>query len=85
MKEIADGVRYEFWTFNGTTPGPLIRVRQGDTVEVHLRNDAGSHMTHNIDLHAVMGPGGGAASTVTPPGYESVFAFKALRSGGPIN
>jgi nitrite reductase (NO-forming) len=38
-------------------------------------------MTHNIDLHAVMGPGGGAASTVTPPGYESVFAFKALRSG----
>ena len=81
VKEIADGARYEFWTFNGTTPGPLIRVRQGDTVEIHLRNDAASHMTHNIDLHAVMGPGGGAASTVTPPGHESAFAFKALRSG----
>lgn len=79
--ELADGVRYDFWTFNGSTPGPLIRVREGDTVEVHLRNDPSSHMAHNIDLHAVMGPGGGAASTMTPPGHESVFTFKALRSG----
>ncbi|MDE2156555.1 MAG: nitrite reductase, copper-containing [Xanthomonadaceae bacterium] len=81
VKEMADGVRYTFWTFNGTTPGPLIRVRQGDTVELHLKNDPGSHMAHNIDMHAVMGPGGGAAATVTPPGHESVFTFKALRSG----
>ena len=64
VKEIADGVRYDFWTFNGTVPGPMIRVREGDTVELHLKNDASSHMAHNIDLHAVMGPGGGAASTV---------------------
>jgi nitrite reductase (NO-forming) len=81
VKQMADGVRYTFWTFNGTTPGPLIRVRQGDTVELHLKNDPNSHMAHNIDMHAVMGPGGGAASTVTPPGHESVFTFKALRSG----
>ncbi|HVC16177.1 MAG TPA: multicopper oxidase domain-containing protein, partial [Rhodanobacter sp.] len=81
VKEMADGVRYTFWTFNGTTPGPLIRVREGDTVELHLKNDPSSHMAHNIDLHAVMGPGGGAASTMTPPGHESVFTFKALRSG----
>lgn len=81
VKEIADGVRYDFWTFNGNVPGPLIRVREGDTVELHLRNDPSSHMAHNIDLHAVMGPGGGAAATVTPPGHESVFAFKAMRSG----
>lgn len=81
IKEIADGVRYTFWTFNGSVPGPMIRVRQGDTVELHLRNDPASHMAHNIDLHAVMGPGGGAASTVTPPGHESVFTFKAMRSG----
>ena len=81
VKEIADGVRYDFWTFNGTVPGPMIRVRQGDTVELHFRNDPRSHMSHNIDLHAVMGPGGGAASTVTPPGHESVFTFKAMRSG----
>lgn len=81
IREIADGVRYNFWTFNGSVPGPLIRVRQGDTVELHLRNDPSSHMSHNIDMHAVMGPGGGAASTGTPPGYESVFTFKALRAG----
>ena len=81
VREIADGVRYDFWTFNGSVPGPMIRVRQGDTVELHLRNDPGSHMAHNIDLHAVMGPGGGASSTLTPPGHESVFTFKALRPG----
>ncbi len=81
VKEIADGVRYDFWTFNGSTPGPLIRVREGDTVELHLRNAPDSHMAHNIDLHAVMGPGGGAVSTITPPGHESVFTFKALRAG----
>ncbi|MGA9333782.1 MAG: copper-containing nitrite reductase [Rudaea sp.] len=81
VKEIADGVRYNFWTFNGTVPGPMLRVRQGDTVELHLSNSADSHMAHNIDMHAVMGPGGGAASTETPPGHESVFQFKALRSG----
>ena len=81
VKEIADGVRYNFWTFNGTVPGPMIRVREGDTVELHLRNDPNSHMAHNIDLHAVMGPGGGAAVSVTPPGHESVFDFKAMRAG----
>ena len=81
VEEIADGVRYNFWTFNGHVPGPMIRVRQGDTVELHLKNDASSHMSHNVDLHAVMGPGGGAASTVTPPGHESVFEFKAMRAG----
>ena len=81
VKKIASGLNYDFWTFNGTVPGPLIRVREGDTVELHLSNDPNSHMTHNIDLHAVMGPGGGAAATVTPPGQESVFAFKAMRAG----
>ncbi|MDE2304128.1 MAG: nitrite reductase, copper-containing [Gammaproteobacteria bacterium] len=81
VRQIADGVRYTFWTFNGSVPGPLIRVREGDTVELHLKNDASSRMAHNIDMHAVMGPGGGAAATVTPPGRESVFSFKALRSG----
>ncbi len=79
--EIADGVRYDFWTFNGSIPGPMIRVREGDTVELHLANDPHSRMSHNIDLHAVMGPGGGAAVTVTPPGHESVLRFKAMRSG----
>lgn len=81
VKEIADGVRYNFWTFNGTIPGPMLRVRLGDTVELHLKNSPDSHMSHNIDLHAVMGPGGGAAVSLTPPGHESVFTFNAMREG----
>ncbi len=80
-KEIADGVKYTFWTFGGTVPGSFIRVRQGDTVELHLMNHPSSKMPHNIDLHGVTGPGGGAASTFTAPGHESQFTFKALNQG----
>ena len=58
-----DGVAYDYWTFNGTVPGPMIRVRQGDTVELTLKNAADSGLTHSIDLHAVLGPGGGAKFT----------------------
>jgi len=78
---LADGVEYTFWTFGGRVPGKFIRVRQGDTVEFHLKNAAGNKMPHNIDLHAVTGPGGGAASSFTAPGHESVFTFKALNAG----
>jgi nitrite reductase (NO-forming) len=80
-KPIAEGVLYTFWTFGGTVPGSFIRVRQGDTVEFHLRNHPDSKMPHNIDLHGVTGPGGGAASSFTAPGHESVFTFKALNQG----
>ncbi len=78
---LADGVQYQFWTFNGTVPGPMIRVREGDLIEIHLSNDPSNMMAHNIDLHAVIGPGGGAASSITPPGHTSVFSFKALHPG----
>jgi nitrite reductase (NO-forming) len=80
-KEIAEGVKYTFWTFGGTVPGSFIRVRQGDTVEFHLKNHPGSKMPHNIDLHGVTGPGGGAASSFTAPGHQSQFTFKALNQG----
>ncbi|MBQ4856523.1 nitrite reductase, copper-containing, partial [Rhodanobacter sp. B2A1Ga4] len=62
-------------------PGSFIRVRQGDTVEFHLKNAPDSKMPHNIDLHGVTGPGGGAASSFTAPGHESRFTFKALNQG----
>ena len=78
---IADGVEYTFWTFGGTVPGRFIRVRQGDTVELHLANHPNNKLPHNIDLHAVNGPGGGAASTLTAPGHKSQFTFKALNAG----
>lgn len=80
-KEIAEGVTYTFWTFGGTVPGSFIRVRQGDTVEFHLKNHPSSKMPHNIDLHGVTGPGGGAASSFTAPGHQTQFTFKALNQG----
>lgn len=78
---MADGVEYLFWTFGGTVPGKFIRVREGDLVEFHLLNHPSSKMPHNIDLHAVTGPGGGAASSFTAPGHRSQFSFKALNPG----
>ncbi len=78
---LADGVDYTFWTFGGRVPGKFIRVREGDLVEFHLSNHPSSKMPHNIDLHAVTGPGGGAASSFTAPGHSSTFSFKALNPG----
>jgi nitrite reductase (NO-forming) len=78
---LADGVTYTFWTFGGHVPGKFIRVALGDTVELHLKNHPGNKLPHNIDLHAVTGPGGGAASTFVAPGQESQFTFKALNPG----
>ena len=78
---LADGVQYTFWTYGGTVPGKFIRVREGDTVEFYLANHPDNKVPHNIDLHAVTGPGGGAASTFTAPGHKSRFTFKALNPG----
>jgi len=78
---ISSGVEYTFWTFGGSVPGSFMRVRQGDEVEFHLRNHPDNKMPHNIDLHSVTGPGGGAASSFTAPGHESRFSFKALNQG----
>lgn len=79
--QLADGATMTYFTFNGSVPGPFIRVRVGDTVELHLKNDTGSMFTHSIDLHAVTGPGGGAVFTQTNPGEETMFTFKALNPG----
>ncbi|AOE49255.1 copper-containing nitrite reductase [Kangiella sediminilitoris] len=78
---MADGVEYVYWSFGGTVPGSFIRVKEGDEIEFHLSNHPSSKMPHNIDLHAVTGPGGGAVSSFTAPGHTSTFAFKALNPG----
>jgi nitrite reductase (NO-forming) len=78
---LADGVRYTFWTFGGHVPGKFIRIREGDEVEFHLDNHPDNKNPHNIDLHAVNGPGGGASASLTAPGHSSVFSFKALNPG----
>lgn len=79
--KMADGVDYVFWSFDGTVPGSFIRVKEGDEIEFHLSNHPSSKMPHNIDLHAVTGPGGGATSSFTAPGHTSVFSFKAINPG----
>lgn len=78
---LAEGTTYTYWTFGGKVPGPFIRARVGDTVEIHLKNRPDSRMIHSIDLHAVTGPGGGAAVTQVRPGDEKSFTFKALSPG----
>lgn len=79
--DIADGVRYVFWTFGGTVPGSFIRCRVGDEIEFHLKNHPDNKLPHNIDLHAVTGPGGGASSSFVAPGHEVVFSFKVINEG----
>lgn len=79
---IAPDVTYTTaWTYDGTIPGPMIRVREGDLVEVHLSNDPDNKMVHNVDMHAASGPGGGAVASMTPPGKTTVFSFRALKPG----
>lgn len=79
--EVAKGETYTYWTFNGTIPGPMIRARVGDTVELHLKNTDPTGLMHSIDLHAVTGPGGGATATQTNSGKETAVSFKLLNPG----
>ncbi|MFZ1063978.1 MAG: copper-containing nitrite reductase [Pseudolabrys sp.] len=81
MGNLADGATYRYWTFNQKVPGPFIRVRVGDTVEVHLKNHDDSVMMHNVDFHAVTGPGGGAKATDAGPGESRGFEFTAINPG----
>lgn len=81
VKPLSEEVEYVFWTFGGDVPGSFIRVREGDLIEFHLHNHPTSKVPHNIDLHAVTGPGGGAASSFTAPGHTSIFSFKAINPG----
>lgn len=81
IAEIAPGISYNYWTYNGQTPGPMLRIREGDTVELTLTNDPTSLHHHNIDLHAVTGQGGGASLTEVLPGETKTFRWKALNPG----
>ncbi len=78
---LADGTTYNYFTFDGKIPGPMLRIRVGDTVELHMKNEKSSLFPHSIDLHAVTGPGGGAVYTQTTPGGETFFTFQAINVG----
>ncbi|NOR28935.1 MAG: multicopper oxidase domain-containing protein, partial [Lutibacter sp.] len=78
---MTDGTTYVYWTFGGSVPGSFIRTRVGDEVEFTLSNHPDNKLPHNIDLHAVTGPGGGATSSFVAPGHEKTFSFKTLNPG----
>jgi len=79
--QLADGTTMTYFTFNGQVPGPMLRIRVGDTVEVHFRNNTTSQFPHSVDFHAATGPGGGAVYSNLNPGDEATFFFKALSPG----
>jgi len=81
VAEMAPGVVMNYWTFDGQVPGPMLRVREGDTVELTLHNDPTSLHHHSIDLHAVTGPGGGASATMVEPGESKTITFLAMHAG----
>jgi nitrite reductase (NO-forming) len=67
--------------FNGSIPGPMMVVHEGDYVELTLVNPATNTMQHNIDFHAATGALGGGDLTLINPGEQVVLRFKATRSG----
>ena len=79
--KLDDGTTFTYWTFDKKVPGPMLRVKKGDTIELTLANAKNSKMVHSIDLHATTGPGGGAAFLQVPPGQEKTVSFKALNPG----
>lgn len=81
ISEVGDGIGFNYWTYNQQVPGPMFRVREGDTVTVSLTNHESSLHEHNIDLHSVTGPGGGGAVTKVQPGETKSFTWKALNPG----
>lgn len=79
--KLDDGTTFTYWTFGRKVPGPMLRVKQGDSVELTLSNNASSKAVHSIDLHAVTGGMGGGADTQVAPGQTKTFRFKALNPG----
>lgn len=79
--KLADGTSFDYFTFNGTVPGPMIRVRVGDTVTINLLNASTSLFPHSIALNAVSGGGGGGFVSQVVPGAQTSFSFKALAAG----
>ncbi|SUO93475.1 copper-containing nitrite reductase [Suttonella ornithocola] len=79
--EVEPGVFMWAFTFNGSVPGPLIVVHEGDYVELTLKNPTSNILVHNIDFHASTGALGGGDLTHVAPGQEVVLRFKATKPG----
>ncbi|POR31804.1 Copper-containing nitrite reductase [Tolypocladium paradoxum] len=81
LAQVTNQHKYEQWAFNGTVPGPFIRARAGDVVELALTNRDATGNRHNVDSHAFTGPGGGAAVTTAEEGEARTARFRLLCPG----
>ena len=79
--EIEPDVFVQAMTFNGTNPGPMMVVHEGDYVELTLKNPKTNFLLHNIDFHASTGALGGGALTKVAPGEQVTLRFKADKPG----
>lgn len=79
--QVADDAWIQALTYNGSIPGPMMVVHEGDYVELTLYNPPENTLQHNIDLHAATGALGGAQLTLVSPGEKTVLRFKATRPG----
>jgi nitrite reductase (NO-forming) len=84
VSEIDEGKTFKFLTYNGQIPGPMVRVRQGDTVKFNMVNPPESDMSHNVDFHAVYGTGGGSVATTASPGEANGMEFTVEYPGAYI-
>lgn len=76
LEKLTSQHKYEKWNFNDSVPGPFIRARVGDVVELSLTNRDESGNPHNIDCHAFLGPGGGSALTTAGEGQTKTGRFR---------
>jgi nitrite reductase (NO-forming) len=80
LMTVAPGFVQQVWTFGGTVPGPVIRVKVGDTVRVHLKNPATNTMSHSIDFHASQVAWNDEMTSIAP-GEEKLYEFTADYAG----
>ena len=76
-----DGTTMQAMTYNGSIPGPMMVVHEGDYLELTLVNPETNEMPHNVDFHAATGALGGAKLLNVNPGEQATLRFKATRTG----
>lgn len=80
LMTVAAGFVQQVWTFNGSVPAPVIRVKVGDTIRIHLKNPATSALSHSIDFHASQVAWNGAMTSIKP-GEEKLYEWTAQYAG----
>ena len=80
LMTVGEGFVQAVWTFGGTVPGPVIRVKVGDTIRIHLKNPATSQLAHSVDFHASQVAWNDEMTSINP-GEEKVYEWKADYAG----